>query len=84
MMMRLCDYDSDDLILFLKDFKKEEEIIKLYKMFREEIDRVYEAAQERKKKQPVPPDIIIKCKDGDKVSLPISFYFYRTVCKLLE
>ena len=80
-MMRLSEYDSDDLIVYLNDFKEEKDIIRLYKIHREEIDRTYELAMERKKIGPVPPNFIIKCKDGDKVSLPITFCIYNKICK---
>lgn len=78
--MRLAEFDSDDLIQYLKKFDTGEEGIRLlYETHRVEIDFTYENAMERKKKQPVPPDIIIRCKDYENVSLPISFHIYRTL-----
>lgn len=78
--MRLSEFDSDDLILYLKRFETGREgILLLYETHREEIDLTYENAMERKKRQPVPPDIIIRCKDNENVSLPIPFHIYRTL-----
>lgn len=79
MMMKLAEFDSDGLIEYLKQFDKEESVFLLYEKHREEIDLTYSNAMERKKKQPVPPDIIIRCRDQENVSLPISFHIYRTL-----
>lgn len=80
-MMRLAEYESDDLIEYLNQFNSESGIFELYNLHQEEIDQIYLSAMERKKKQPVPPDIIVRCKDHENVNLQISFYIYRTLLK---
>lgn len=80
-MMKLAEHDSESLENYLKNFNSEEDLLELYSLHHEEIDKIYNAAMERKKKQPVPPDLIIRCKDFENVNLKISFHIYRTLLR---
>ena len=74
-MCMLAEMTSDDM----KEYLQGKSCEFLYKEHKEEItQRVYDTL-EASKKRPVPPNIIIRCRDGENMSLPITLVSFRTL-----
>lgn len=76
--MKLAELDSDSFGKYVSGFDSMELLVKKH---RKELDEVVSEAMERAKKQPIPPNIIIRCSDGDRMSLPFTYEQYREMCK---
>ena len=68
-MCALHEMDSDSLAVYLRGKAP----LELYLEHRDEIELCYQEAMILKKERPIPPNIIIRCKDGERMSLPIMY-----------
>lgn len=65
-MLKLQEMDSDTLDVYMKQFTVSE----LVEKHHDELKDIVLMIQKTSKKKPVPPDIIIRCSDGENMSIP--------------
>ena len=71
----LSDMDSGYLYMYLNKLSKEEFI----KLHYQELKELYHNIMKKKEKQPVPPDMIIRCKDHENINLNITLSEFKTL-----
>lgn len=76
--MKLAEMTSDEFADHLRSFS---DIRVFVKCHMEELETVVLEIKEKAKRWPVPPNIIIRCKDGEKMSIPV---FYNQFYSMVE
>lgn len=72
-MCMLSEMTSDDMGAYLRDKSCEE----IFVEHKEELEHRFLAIMEISKTRPVPPNMIIRCRDGENMSLPITLDHFR-------
>ena len=67
-MVRLQEMNSDTFAGYLRSFDSPRKLVSKH---RRELEEVAVKIQKHAMKNPVPPDIIITCSDGEKMSIPV-------------